>query len=249
MIFKLKSLFPGILKAEIKAHLDHDQIFLKVCQMVLTQADIKCVVENSLISGAGVGLLVRGGKIGRGEVVALYPGAYYPPPPLWSLSSSDGNSVQSLTNIRHSSGRNEYLIHCQGVGGYIDGNIPFIKEQPFAMAQFINHPPSNSRANVMSFPFLWVDAMFVHNSSVTKITRNMTSHDFSKVNRVGSGPWFVDPLSGDTVYLSPETNTAPCAGIAFLATRDIDEGEEILFDYKFDINDPNLPSWYCPVVP
>ena len=63
---------------------------------------------------------------------------------------------------------------------------------------------------------------------------------------IGEGIWYYDPWSAESVMLSP--NCADCAGVAFVALRDITAGEELFLDYKFDMSDwKTLPTWYSPV--
>lgn len=64
-----------------------------------------------------------------------------------------------------------------------------------------------------------------------------------QVNPMGSGIWFYDPWTAQAVDLYPDC--APRAGLAAVATRDIEEGEELFMDYKYHPN--NRPAWYVPV--
>lgn len=60
---------------------------------------------------------------------------------------------------------------------------------------------------------------------------------------MGEGVWFCDPWTSEAVMLSPQC--APLAGLAAVATRDIEEGEELYMDYKYHPN--HHPVWYTPV--
>jgi len=86
------------------------------------------VIKASDVVDAGLGLFVAAGrKVRKGEVVALYAGAYYPPPPLWSMPSDAGlglppmNRVQYMQTIGQTDISSEYQMHCNLHGGYIDG--------------------------------------------------------------------------------------------------------------------------------
>ena len=71
-------------------------------------------------------------------------------------------------------------------------------------------------------------------------------HD-CQINRIGNGIWYFDSWTGENVYLSAECTD--CAGVAFVALRDILPNEELYLDYKYDLSDWNdkLPTWYQPV--
>lgn len=64
-----------------------------------------------------------------------------------------------------------------------------------------------------------------------------------QVNKLGQGPWYFDPTTGEIVPLSE--NCTSCVGLATIATRDIEAGEEIYLDYKYHKDDQ--PDWYTPV--
>ena len=94
------------------------------------------------------------------------------------------------------------------------------------------------------------------------------------MNRIGSGVWYHDPWTGETVMLGSHSHssnssgnsseqrinnessscgsgafTPDCLGIALVALRDIVQGEELYLDYKYNVKDKkNLPAWYTPVV-
>eukprot|EP01041_Mallomonas_annulata_P003755 gene3755-7454_t len=206
---------------------------MKPCTDLLTET------KGSLLPGAGMGIFLNR-PIPPRTIVTLYPGIYYPPCPVWTVASPSGDPVIRLTPTI----RNEYTINCDNIGGFIDGSKG--SSSPYAVAHLINHPPKGCLPNVVSIDFSWTD-FFRHCSSLhgahdSEALIAIKQH-VSAINSMGEGDWYVDPHTDEVVRLSPDC--APLAGMAFLSTKNIDAGQELLYDYRYGPG--NAPEWYSPV--
>lgn len=154
-----------------------------------------------------------------------------------------------------------YQIHCNKYGGYIDaidGSLDRVSTA-FATGHLVNHPPYQVQPNVAPVDFLWDSVLQSVGLSMCSQTREV----IERINRIGKGVWFVDmnrkkeltASSGatdtdeasniNTVMLSADC--APLQGLALVALRDIEEGEELFLDYRYDPRDVHLhPDWYHP---
>lgn len=247
------------------------EFFTQVCGILTGHVCVPVTVKASQLSGAGQGVYAVA-DIPSGTAVTLYAGRYYPPPPLWTIAASNGEPVIGFQSDILPS--RDYLMHCSGHGGMLDGyNCPI---NPKAVAQLVNHPSPPNRPNVRSLPFKWVDALeclsVVQRNEQEQETlqqqqqqqdpaaNNITStcgtdrraldmaemhKEIHSINQMGSGLWYVDPLTDEAVLLSPEC-PAPLVGCVFVTTADIRAGEELFYDYKLR-KGPNVPPWYVPV--
>ena len=204
--------------------IERDDVLKQVLQLLLESPKVKhkLTVEPSRISqDAGLGVFSHG-SIQKGDVVALYPGKYYPPLPVWAVTSSDTSSGVLLTNERLKCTQNNYIIHCNEIGGFIDGSagaVPANLASRYAVAQLINHPAQTSLPNVWAFSFNWnavVDLVGVHQSFAINV-RQLAS----QINTVGEGPWYLDVVNGAIMDIPP---SHPWAGICFIALDDIEDG-------------------------
>lgn len=189
------------------------------------------------MQGAGNGVFATT-PIRRNTPVVLYPGIYYPPPPLFAVAAASGEPAVNIgVSLLHNT---SYLIHCGTTGGDIDASTCL--EQlchPLAIAHFVNHPPSSIAPNVEKIEFFWSD---LHKHTNTDL--QSYHHAVIKINRIDTGPWFFNPNTGEVENYVPDC--ARLVGCAFVTTRDVAVGEELFFDYRLKI-DKDTPSWHCPV--
>lgn len=204
-------------------------------------------------------------------------GVYYPPLPLWTVSSADGGNVPTLHWNQDTMAENVYFLNLEAIGGCLDGkpmtdvviaskNSNGSHSDKYGLAQFINHPPRGKRPSVISVPFLWKDAIgyFIKSKDIAEATALELKQQLESfamtINPLARGPWFVDPVTADVVTFEQCNEPANTAGCAFVLCHDLDStesdngngnddsGVELLFDYKFSKrNEKKLPDWYTPV--
>jgi SET domain len=137
-----------------------------------------------------------------------------------------------------------------------------LDENPNACGHCINHSSARANAEVISID--WTDIMLagrrvVHEdeSSSSRSKEEEEEDDrcyyaIPNIVRADKSPWYAvigeEHNSNDTNNDDNDnhngifrfTGTGKCCGAVFCATRDIDAGEEILFDYALF---PPLPAW------
>lgn len=216
--------------------------------------------QASRIAGGGDGLFLTG-TASRGDVVALYPGRYYPPPPLWAVSC-DGPGVITCPPLQGDTGSfdaaigdNSYCMHVFPHGGFLDARDchRFAAWHPFALGHLANHPEAGKLPNVAAVAFLWRDVAEVQDQSL-RAGAHQYLHPVP--NEIKAGFWFLDPATGDAVSLSPTvpTHAELLCGCALVALDDLEgggteggssgSGIEITLDYALQ---PPFPPWYRAV--
>merc|ERR1712129_376946 len=121
--------------------------------------------------------------------------------------------------------------------GIMDGFKPHERmdrvndHSPFAVGQLVNHPSRGTAPNVDWQEFLWEDR-----------------DEEVRVNRLHSGLWYLDPVTMEPVNMPAQGSAVriPVPGIAIVALRDLEPGEELYMNYRFN---PPYPAWYSPVDP
>ncbi|KAL6077892.1 SET domain-containing protein 9 [Balamuthia mandrillaris] len=109
---------------------------------------------------------------------------------------------------------------------------------PWAVAQLVNHPPAGKRPNVMCYALDWYlqeqEEQMNEAEVMPMIPLHLQPHlpclPFRQVR---------DERNGKRVL----------KGMVLVATRDIEEGEELLLDYHLNPKSESLPQWYHPVMP
>jgi hypothetical protein len=209
-----------------------------------TELSFSLSVQTSSIPGSNYGVVLSG-FAKKGTILALYPGIYYPPLPICAVGSADGNFSNSVSDVRHMWQTNEYIIHLNLSGGYLDGKDIKNQINPFAVAQMVNHPSPSFHPNVISLDFHWED---VYNLCSGQLANKNIFQSYSQYvsllpNQFGNGPWYVDS-STDEVIMINDGAGPPChlAGLAYMALEDIQDGVELFFDYRYPVN--ARPSWY-----
>lgn len=239
---------------KIDALVPNDALFASVAAIQWRESNVSFQVarRRSLVTGAGDGLFLTG-SARKGTAVALYPGAYRPPPPQWAVHS-DGSSVITsppLTSDQgsfdESLGDNAYCMQILPYGGFLDGQDghEFEKMHPFAVGQFANHPPKGIRPTVYALPFLWSDIAQLLNDA----GRDTDTDTLPRPNYMRGGFWFIDPATNHQVDLVPESpaHDSLLCGCALIAASDLDGGQrglEITLDYALQ---KPFPPWYSPV--
>ncbi|KAI9906275.1 hypothetical protein PsorP6_004283 [Peronosclerospora sorghi] len=169
-------------------------------------------VEDSSVPGAGEGVKLRG-STSIGSLVALYPGIVYLPEHykkstwLWLLKSSASQKhyLNELTNNPYARARFDSVI--------IDAKKETSKPRnPLAVAHKINHPPSGTPPNVIGFAF-----------------------DFPPEGPFATQEFDVlipNRFVKEPSCLSLFGKRAIVHSLAFIATADISDGEELFLNYR-----------------
>lgn len=202
----------------------------------ITRARPPVEVRRSQIrsDSAGSGLFLRSDAHAAkpGDLIAIYAGVYTPPAPDVT-HAADGTSILiPLPALRE---EGAYVINLQG-GGWICGSESALQAKNnaakglcagWAVAALANHPPRGSIPNVEAITVDWDDA----------ISDAVRKH----INPITTLPWYID--DGVSVFVP---QTVRSRGIVFLASRTINPGDEILFNYRLNPQG-NLPRWYAAV--
>mmetsp|Transcript_74822 Transcript_74822/g.171477 ORF Transcript_74822/g.171477 Transcript_74822/m.171477 type:complete len:255 (-) Transcript_74822:306-1070(-) len=203
-------------------------------------------VAQSTVSGGGEGLFARR-DIAKGELVALYPGLYTPPCPLWARGLGlepaldvPGADAEFRAHWRRSIGDHSdgaYVLCLNHTGGHVDAApkvLEFLKEarpdldyhqNGWAVAQFANHPP-RGRPVAVEFLDFW-------------LSDEHAPTQWTPMSGIAPGsPWVLDFEEARVTYL----DCAPVACACFFALRDVAQGEEMFFDYR--MQPAKRPEWY-----
>jgi len=212
-------------------------------------------VAASGIPNSGLGVFVEGSggeddsaAIPEGTVVALYSGVYFPLVPLHARAAARGEGVvtdvlrlsklwgygaveESLQDVSYEEASSYWLI-LEVFSGVMDGYGADLRvgcKSPYAVGQLINHPHCGTRPNVDWQEFRWPDGAMPN-----------------PANRLHRGLWYIDPVTSEAVDMPDERGAlkVPLPGIAIVATRDLEPGEELFMKYRFN---PAYPPWYTPV--
>lgn len=109
----------------------------------------------------------------------------------------------------------------------------------WATAALANHPPRGVEPNVQAIQVDWEGcrphALAGNGESVQSIARKL-------VNPMTRATWYIDGATGVSVGVPC---TLPTRGLVFLASCQIEPGEEVYFNYRLDPG--NRPDWYADV--
>jgi len=203
------------------------------------------VIKSSSVTNAGFGVFLKG-FASKGTIVSFYPGFYVPPLPVAAVLSSSGDFPikPDMINSNH---RSQYEICCNSIGGTLDSTEYFVKTRldQYCHADLVNHPPLKVKPNVTPIDFLWSRLIDDIDSYLDDQGRTALLTYSTSTNSLHRGLWYVDGGTFDPVYVPSEG--VPCGGIALVTTTDIEDGEELFMDYRYDPSDPELPEWYHPV--
>jgi len=206
-------------------------------------------INPSTITNAGHGAFSRkriSSELPR--VVCLYPGIYTPPIPNYALRHTEylANVIPpSFYTHRLQMDENAYVLNLQSSGGYIDGcalesqfnKTTKLDTNPSACGHLVNHDAVHYNTEV--FDFCWSDIMGFQNGSGEEDDLYILPNEI----RTDGSPWYYDKIHEDIVRFpkqSIETSGIKSHGAALLVTKPLDEGDELLLDYK--LSEP-YPKW------
>eukprot|EP00123_Amoebidium_parasiticum_P021457 comp6750_c0_seq1/m.2528 comp6750_c0_seq1/g.2528 ORF comp6750_c0_seq1/g.2528 comp6750_c0_seq1/m.2528 type:complete len:330 (-) comp6750_c0_seq1:45-1034(-) len=223
----------------------------------------------SIIPGAGDGVFIASGKVTKGAAVVLYAGTATIPPPSdvdylpVSARMDDLEAAKSATDEADQTpkaigkGSDKILVRLDGVHldgmpweiereGKIAGNehvsncvdlrehgYPLLSQvqNSFALGHLVNHPPKGYKTNVECWPI---------DLELTSLDRNLRKAVPYAMNRY----WYTCALSLETISVPPEIPLSRMPGMAMFALEDLEEGQELFFDYRLDPK--TAPEWYTP---
>jgi hypothetical protein len=190
-------------------------------------------VSSSKIKGAGLGVFARQ-TIEPEQAICLYPGVYSAGLP--AVTTCD-ESVVYLGHLKTPSGvptdENAYILCLQSVGGYLDGMALIqdgikLDENPNACAHLVNHSSVNDNVEIESI--VWHEIL--PNEPLFQ------SDYYHLPNLVRSDQARRGFLHNETIYYNGDE---PNCGAVLLAKRRIQQGEELLLNYKLNLQ--HNPKW------
>jgi hypothetical protein len=203
-----------------------------------SHGEFHLALRPSQIDNAGKGVWLDG-KVGVGQVVAIFPGLAYKGTDIKSIPGYPNFGIDSDFMISRYDGRildsrawtyfgkgeiHEYnALRNQSMAGtsLLDSNwfCDESKENKYALGHMINHPPKGIAPNVMTAPVNW--------------ETNYSEHTLEKML-----PWGNFEVDDETRVLH---------GVVFVALRAM-HSEELFVNYRLN---PavlgGLPNWYHPV--
>jgi hypothetical protein len=202
-----------------------------VLSMLGRNSSLKHSLESkcSKIDSAGDGLFLRG-FARKNSVVVLYPGRFYPsiPPQL----SAVGDAPIKLP-VSSELGDHVFIMNCRTLGGFLDGK--YGSSNNFGQGHMINHPPSGFLPNVAPVEFFWRDILHLQPEHLW--------NDVEIINFTDKGVWYIDPTSYEIIYTTKNMHNL-LVGCAFITLRDIQDGEELYFNYEYPPKVAECLSWY-----
>jgi len=186
---------------------------------------------------------------------------------MWASFGAESEVISSLSLRMQNATQlsNDYLITLETTGGAIDG-YPFRElgleahaatdaasgSLLHACGHFVNHPNIGESPNCDVVDFMWREALGDNHEAEISADSLLPSC----VNPVANGLWVIDAMTGErhnTDGSSSYSTGAPnslaevssprpsLAGLALVATRPIEPGEQLLLDYKLQ---PPYPPWW-----
>ena len=211
-------------------------------QYLLNYEDVCRIAPSSVLDG-GRGVFVSR-DVKTGDILTLYGGVQFPQPSLSVAASDMGDQETAITPVVKCS---DYILNLGGLGkGYLDGHGVSI--EPRKCAQIINHPPEGTRPNVDAIEFMWCS---IWAETAHEKDENALKKLAMEVNPIHQGPWYHD---GNFIVNTPGPGDGKAysmlqAGIAMMAKRDLNAGEELFLDYELNesVLDDQARQWYKPV--
>lgn len=197
----------------------------------------------STVEGAGDGLLATR-DIRIGEPLALFPGTVYMLRDHAKVPRSEGDLVMmrydesiidasQVTPIAAAPRRQGAPISARLSRSLDDGNgdddrlrlRPYLFEMPHGLGHLINHPPPGQPPNCLG-----ISVDFPEDTALS--IQSVLPNGYFRV------PTFLD---------SPRWPRPLMRGYLFLAVSNIEKGQEVFIDYRFNPTGADLPDWYHPV--
>jgi hypothetical protein len=174
-------------------------------------------VDESRITNAGKGVFLRArSSIPPGTVLALYPGIVH-------ISSNFRNVYYEKQLLPDP----DLMLMSRVDGCVIDARTADqVPRNPYAIAQYINHC-GQQRPNVIQVTYDFPD-------------NSVSSNRFPPANR----KYIPNVYAKFPAEYRREVSNCYMKSIAIISSQIIDDGEELLLDYKLDLNSENLPEWY-----
>ena len=206
--------------------------------------------------------------------MAIYPGRVYLPYQLKSIhdqyfrekgSAASSRTADEYTEIFGTEEEpNMYKIQRYDGTVINAAKMELLRNNVFAVAHKVNHPPATVKPNVMtcSFDFPRIDdntVLSVKREELDmlqrlylRVSKSFTRHD----SKTGIEPFFTPRIAEfipNTYWRKPSVlhsfmeEDVEVRSLVMVAVRDIADGEEIFVNYRFNPELQNLPSWYAPV--
>lgn len=212
-------------------------------------------IGKSSVAGSGV---FAAKTVKAGDALCLYGGIYTPAPPAIDAA---GDTFMTIFHDDDLSS-NEYILNTTSVGGYIDGaplkqeiDMSGKNDYSYASGYLVNHPPDGSPPNAVVLSFRWWD-VFV---GIDKRS-DWDLYPIPNQRRSDGTPWYLCPSTGEIISHPPPSErdggdlgaimtdtgslyssmSASLAGALVIAAHELQEGEEIFFDYALR---PPFPPW------
>ncbi|KAA8490740.1 SET domain-containing protein 9 [Porphyridium purpureum] len=200
--------------------------------------------QKSTIPDGGDGVFLRG-RVSAGTVVGFYPGVCYSPGQLEYLPgypqySVDNEHVLERFDGTMVDGKAENSCHTFfGAQLISEGSEEATRRfwmylwqciNPFAVGHVFNHPPAGAPVHVVIAPFDFDIQEIPELARKFLPNRQYIAHKPRDIfARIMHGKAF-------------QTNRIP--GVALVTTRNVEDGEELFLNYRFNPNFDGLPSWY-----
>lgn len=186
--------------------------------------------------------IVAARRLSVGQVLGFYPGCIFPadedPPRSDKLFANEYEGV-------YIDGQNWFPLEWRG--------RPEVKQQHgaiwhgnrLAVGNLLNHPPKTRLPNCVPIPFRWSTWQDLGEATPAAWGRLLPHVVLraGKVVRTASG----DRTEGSDVTFPPW----PHLGMAFVAVRPVEEGDELFWNYRLTPRataaEATFPSWYAPV--
>lgn len=226
----------------------------QIAQLLKRSHEPYVSVKPSTIAGSGVFTCRTITSNQLPLVVGLYPGIFTPPLPLHAMRSSAEYLANKIPPSYFFNGvdmdSNAYIINLQRSGGYIDGcalqsqycKTSKLDSNPSACGHLVNHGGYHYNTEVIDF--CWDEI------SLDQGEGSEPWYQIPNELRADGSPWYYDRMHEELVSFASEmqfdcTIMARTYGAALVLTHPLDEGEELLLDYKLTKPFPKwAEEWY-----